>query len=117
MLAIHSNQPTELRARFFRGFGDPSRLAILHALMEGPQTVSELVEATELSQPNASSHLSCLHDCGLVVRKRQGRHVYYGLSDDRVVELLRLADELLADVARGVYLCTRYAVPHEELVP
>lgn len=32
----------------------------------------------------------------------------YRLSDDRVAALLGLADELLADVARGVYECTRY---------
>jgi len=30
------------------------------------------------------------------------------LSDTRVADLLALADELLSDVARGVYECTRY---------
>jgi len=30
------------------------------------------------------------------------------LSDERVNTLLGLAEELLADVARGVYECTRY---------
>ena len=29
-------------------------------------------------------------------------------------KLLQLADELLADVAKGVYECTRYAVAVEE---
>jgi hypothetical protein len=32
----------------------------------------------------------------------------YQLSDGRVGLLLSMADELLADVARGVYECTRY---------
>jgi hypothetical protein len=36
------------------------------------------------------------------------------LSDDRVAELLLLADELLADVARGVYECTRYSLPKDK---
>ncbi|GMR09838.1 MAG: metalloregulator ArsR/SmtB family transcription factor [Anaerolineae bacterium] len=97
-----------LKAKLFRGFGDPSRLSILEALLGGPMAVSEIVEATGLSQPNASNHLGCLRDCGLVTSEQHGRNVIYGLSDDRVGDLLGLADTLLADVARGVFLCTRY---------
>jgi DNA-binding transcriptional ArsR family regulator len=103
-------QPTQLRAKFFRGFADPSRLAILEALRQGPSTVSALVEATDLSQPNVSNHLSCLRDCGLVIGEPRGRYVAYRLSDERVGQLMQLADVLLADVALGVYACTHYAV-------
>jgi len=110
MLLDAAGQATRLRAKFFRGFADPSRLAILEALREGPSTVSTLVEVTGLSQSNVSNHLSCLRDCGLVVGEQQGRFVSYRLSDERVDQLLRLADELLADVARGVYACTHYRV-------
>ncbi len=69
--------------------------------------------ATELSQSNVSNHLSCLLDCELVHREQQGRFVYYQLSDGRVGALLGMADELLSDVARGVYECTRIACPPE----
>lgn len=100
-----------MKAKLFRGFADPSRLSIVEALRGGPQTVTEIVEATGLSQPNVSNHLACLRDCGLVTAEPEGRYVRYALSDRRVAALLRLADELLAEVARGVYECTRYAVP------
>ncbi len=96
------------RAKLFRGFGDPSRLAILETLADGPKKVTELVQATGLSQPNVSSHLSCLRDCGLVNTRQQGKYVIYSLSDPRVQALLNLVGELLADVAQGVYECTRY---------
>ncbi len=99
----------EVKARFFRGFSDPSRLRILEALRDAPHTVGEIVDATGLSQSNVSNHLGCLRGCGLVAAERQGRHVIYRLSDDRVAALLSLAESLLADVARGVYQCTRYA--------
>jgi len=99
----------ELRAKLFRGFADASRLSILEALQNGPQTVSAVVEATGLSQSNVSNHLSCLRDCGLVIGVQQGRYVRYALSDQRVAQLLGLADELLAEVAKGVYECTRYS--------
>src|SRR3990172_1097196 len=101
-------QSVDLQAKLFRGFSDPSRLAILEALRDGPLTVGEIVEAAGLTQSNASNHLACLRDCGLVAEKQDGRFVYYELSDDRVARLLSLADELLADVAKGVYECTRY---------
>jgi DNA-binding transcriptional ArsR family regulator len=107
--------PTELavQAKLFRGFSDPSRLAILEALRGGERTVGELVQATGLSQSNVSNHLGCLRDCGLVSVKNQGRYAFYTLSDARVEQLLALADALLADVAKGVYECTRYAPPAE----
>lgn len=98
----------EIQSKLFRGFSDPSRLSILNALRDGAVAVNEIVEATGLSQPNVSNHLGCLRDCGLVISEQQGRFVYYELSDKRVEKLLRLADELLADVAKGVYECTRY---------
>lgn len=101
-------KPITLQAKLFRGFSDPSRLSILEALGDGPLTVSAIVQAICLSQSNVSNHLGCLRDCRLVTARQQWRFVYYELSDKRVRKLLRLADELLAEVAKGVYDCTRY---------
>ena len=103
-----------LKAKLFRGFSDPSRLTILEALRHSPLTVSEIIAATGLAQSNVSTHLGCLRDCGLVLAEQAGRYVTYHLSDDRVGELLGLAESLLADVARGVYECTRYNIPLSE---
>ena len=111
MPALAAPRAIDIKAKLYRGFADPSRLAILETLRDGARTVSELVEATGLSQSNASNHLACLWDCGLVAREQHGRFVHYRLGDTRVAELLGLADELLADVARGVDECTRYTSP------
>lgn len=102
-----------LKARFFRGFSDMSRLSIVEALRDGPLTVSTLVEKTGLSQSNVSNHLRCLSDCGLVVSTPHGRYTLYQLSDGRVADMLRLAGELLHEVARGVYECTSYEPTNE----
>ena len=110
MILLANPKSIEIQAKLFRGFSDPSRLSILDTLLNGPLTVGEIVEATGLSQPNVSNHLGCLRDCGLVSAEQQGRFVYYELSDERVGQLLVLADELLADVAKGVYECTRYNI-------
>ncbi len=101
---------TALKAKLFRGFSDMSRLSILEALCAGPMTVGAITEKTALSRTNVSNHLRCLLDCDLVVSSPQGRYTLYQLSDPRVAILLGLADDLLHDVAHGVYECTRYAL-------
>ncbi len=115
MLLEANKTKLALKAKLFRGFSDPSRLSILEVLRQGPRTVSDIVTATGLSQSNVSNHLGCLRDCGLVVADQDGRYTIYHLSDDRVDQLLQLADIILADVARGVYECTRYTIPETEV--
>jgi DNA-binding transcriptional ArsR family regulator len=111
MLLISDTTGFAVKATLFRGFGDPTRLKILETLRKGSLTVGEIVDEVGLSQSNVSNHLSCLRDCGLVIGEKQGRYVSYHLSDDRVGDLLALAESLLADVAKGVYECTRYNHP------
>jgi DNA-binding transcriptional ArsR family regulator len=97
-----------LKAKLFRGFADPSRLAILEALRGGALSVGEIIEVTGLTQSNASNHLGCLLGCGLVLREPRGRYVYYRLRDAQVEEVLGLGDALLAEVAGGVETCAGY---------
>lgn len=97
-----------LKAKLFRGFADTSRLAVLEALRNGSKCVSEIVEVTNLSQPNVSAHLACLEDCGLVKKQKKGRYVYYQVTNKKVLRLLAEAEAILAEVGEGIYRCTRY---------
>lgn len=103
-----TEESIQLKAKLFRGFSDPSRLSIIEALREGKKSVSELVESTGLSQPNVSNHLRCLADCDLVRSEREGRYIFYQLSDKRINNILNESEQLLSEVAKGVYECTRY---------
>lgn len=71
----------------FKALAEPARLQILKALQDGEHTVNELVEATGLGQANVSKHLQLLHALDFVTRRREGLHVYYALTDDRVFTL------------------------------
>jgi ArsR family transcriptional regulator, cadmium/lead-responsive transcriptional repressor len=113
MLVSAGPRSVYYQAKLFSGFSDPSRLSILEVLREGSHTVSEIIQATGLAQSNVSNHLGCLRDCGLVTAEPRGRFVSYRLSDARVAQLLILADELLADTAKGVYECTRSSFPKD----
>ncbi len=92
----------------FRGLGDPSRLRVLYALRDGPLSVGEIVRRTRLSQPNASMHLACLGDCGLVTRERRGKFIDYEIADKRVVKLLDQVEELLIERRPLIEACRRY---------
>lgn len=107
-------QAIRIKAKLFRGFADPSRLSIIEALREGKQSVGELVDMTGLSQPNVSNHLRCLADCDLVRSEREGRYIHYRLSDDRIETILKQSEQLLSEVARGVFECTRYETPNQQ---
>src|SRR5581483_8278819 len=98
-------QKLGLKAKLFRGLGDPTRLSILETLREGEKTTSQIVLETGHSQSNVSNHLACLLDCGLVKNRRQGRNIYYRLSDRNVSNLLEESDSILSEIARGVYEC------------
>jgi len=53
--------------------------------------VSELAEATGERVSTVSHRLRLLRSEGLVKRRRDGRHIFYALTDRHVVELLENA--------------------------
>lgn len=98
----------QLEAKLFKGFADQSRLSILETILSGPKKVSEIVKATKLSQPNASAHLACLLDCGLVRKEKRGREVFYELAAEEVSGIIRQAQKVLKKHSKEIYQCTRY---------
>ena len=97
-----------IAAKLFRGFADPTRLAILLALLEGERRVTDLVAQVGGSQANVSGHLSCLKECGLVHDRPAGRAVYYCIATEDVVTMLRSAELLLAERGHRIDLCRNY---------
>ena len=75
-------------ARVAGVLGDPSRLAILAALLEGEATVSDLATRLGLAQPRVSTHLARLRGAGLVGRVAMGRHRAYRANAALVKPLL-----------------------------
>ena len=103
--------PANLAARMFRGFADPTRVAILLALLDGERRVADLVEAVGSSQPNVSGHLACLKGCGLVIdRPGDRRQVFYRLANPLVRELLVAGERLLQANGDAVELCRNPAM-------
>src|SRR5258708_23502229 len=70
----------EALARYFRVLGDPTRLRIAEALLEGERTVSELAALLAAPQSRVSNHLACLKWCRVAEAERRGREGGYPVT-------------------------------------
>ena len=95
----------------FRSLGDPARLAIVSRLAEGEARVVDLTRLLGLAQSTVSKHLACLRDCRLVGFRTEGRTSYYSLTRPELIEVLRSAEQLLAETGNAVALCPVYGEP------
>jgi len=79
--------------------GDPSRAAMLQALLDGrAQPAGALAWAAGLTAQAASNHLARLVEGGLVQVERQGRHRYYRLANAEVGHALEALAVLAAPI-------------------
>lgn len=105
---------TVTAAKLFRGFSDPTRLAILLALMSGELRVKDLMEHVGGSQGNVSKHVACLKDCGLITDRHEGRQIFYRAAHRELFDLLAAAEALLGATGERIDLCASYEPDDEE---
>lgn len=75
-------------AHRFALLGDPTRLRVLHTVLErGELSVHEIAEAAHVSRFNTSAHLNRLAAGGLVARRRAGSTVYYRIDDTQLPQI------------------------------
>jgi ArsR family transcriptional regulator len=72
--------PQSFCARRLKVLADPTRLAILEILKEGPKHVGELNTFFGLEQSLLSHHLKVLREQGFVESTRDGKAVLYSLA-------------------------------------
>jgi len=87
-------------ASLFRALGDVERLKLLYALSEREVCVTELAEESRSRMPTVSQRLRVLRAEGLVVQRREGKHIFYALADQHVVALVHNALDHASE-ARG----------------
>lgn len=89
-----------------RGLGNGHRLALVERLAQTEASVDTLAETAGLTVGNASQHLQQLRRAGLVTARRDGKQMFYRLTDERIVTLLillrQVAETNLAEMERLV---------------
>ena len=67
----------------FRAFSDPTRVRILHLLLDGEKCVGDIAGVLRMPQPKVSRHLAYLRKAGLVESQRDGLWIHYSLTGAR----------------------------------
>ena len=94
-LAVVDIRVYELQAEVYKALANPTRLMIISSLGEGERTVSEIVKELNLSKSNVSQHLNYMKSVGLVCSRKEGRKVYYYISDKRILKAIELVKQAL----------------------
>lgn len=93
----------------FKIFGDTTRVKILYSLIDREICVCAIAELLNMTQSAISHQLKILKDANLVGTRREGKTIYYYLSDDHVKtivaqgfeHLLELSDESQKEANHG----------------
>lgn len=81
---LESQEILEHLADFYKMFGDPTRLKILGALLQGEMCVATITDVLEMTQSSVSHQLRVLKRGRLIKSRKEGKWVYYSISDDHV---------------------------------
>jgi DNA-binding transcriptional ArsR family regulator len=71
----------------FDVLADPSRRRVLDLLRDDDHTVTELVDALDMSQPAVSKHLRVLRDAGLVEARVDAQRRIYTLCPEPLADV------------------------------
>ena len=89
-----------------KAIGNEHRLDLLEHLAQSERSVEALAARTGIPLVSVSQHLQALRKSGLVEARREGRHVFYSVADDSVMQLIAalrsVAERQVAEVDRIV---------------
>ena len=84
-------------AELFKVLGDQTRVKILFTLIKDEMCVCDIVELLEMSQSAISHQLRVLKQARLVKYRREGKTVYYSVSDEHVAVILNMGIEHISE--------------------
>ncbi len=81
-------------SNFLKAISHEGRLMILCHLASGEKSVTELEELLSARQAAVSQQLTRLRLEGLVTPRREGKAIYYSLTDDRSTQIMEVVYDL-----------------------
>jgi ArsR family transcriptional regulator len=88
-----------MHAEFFRIIAHPKRLEILDLLRQNEVNVSQLAKAMTVRTVNVSQELAPLRSAGIVETRREGKTVFYRLSNAKITQAYDLIAQAMRELA------------------
>lgn len=110
-------QMFELHAELLRAIAHPRRLEIIHLLRDRELPVSDIHTMLDLPQANISQHLMILRDADIVTTRRQGKHIYYSVTNKNIIKASDLFREVLIEQHKGTKMANDLTFKMKDLVP
>ncbi len=108
---LTGEQPVEQISRLLYLIGQPARIQILAVIAHQEACVCHLEAVLGMRQASISQHLMALKKAGLVEAVREGRHVFYRLSNPRVTDLLNGAAAALGIEPEFLQRLAQHPIP------
>ncbi len=78
-------------AELLKALANPTRMHIVRLLgRHGDLNVSIFVKELNLEQSLVSHHLTKMNDKGMLIRRRQGKEIWYSLADPVLNEVVQM---------------------------
>lgn len=84
-------------SELFKVLGDQTRVKILFTLIKYEMCVCDIAQLLEMTQSAISHQLRVLKQARLVKYRREGKTVYYSVSDEHVSTILSMGMEHISE--------------------
>lgn len=111
------NDIFKLHAQLLKALSHPKRLEIIHLIRDQELPVSDIYTMLDLPQANISQHLMVLRDAGIVITRREGKQIYYSLSNKKIIKANDLLRAVLAEQHHDDQCLNESMLKINELVP
>lgn len=81
----------------FFSYADKTRLMILELLTDEELCSCEIMAALGLTEPTTSHHLGILERSGLIAARREGKWVFYRITNPKVRSILEKSHMIIGD--------------------
>ena len=88
--------------KVFEALASVTRRRILAYIAEAPLSAGDIAARFAMSQPAVSKHLAVLEGAGLVWKRREGMHVFYGMEQETLSGTLATFMQAVCPPARAL---------------
>jgi DNA-binding transcriptional ArsR family regulator len=81
-----------------KSMANADRLMLLCQLSQGERSVGELENILDIRQPTLSQQLTVLRVAELVSTRREGKNIYYNISSEPVLAIMRVLSQQLCNI-------------------